>query len=470
MTYGRWLERARHELTQARERLLPSQPAVTLDDAGVAVAARQRVYLRLARLVELVVGGQPARADINPETVDVALRLPGDHATRLYLGLTGAAGVPQGAGLVAPPICRAGRHLAAAGEALAVAGDILASHAPPGRDPLTPEGVAMRAGAGYAAALADIAGLTRHMLAVDAGLPGWLLASHRLAGDIHASAVGRAWWAATGSLAALVHQVEVAAGGAPGLLPLLQVAPASRGGVPITSGKVAGAVLLAARDWMHRHPGQLRAAHLAAATRAGLAVSVLAESGAPGADVRAWNLAAHAASRLHSDPPHGEAVEVVKDLVRLARWVRPQPVGPDRPGSGGRRAGTVEGLAAVLPSLAEVLRTAAGTSVRHGHFFVVDRRDLERHTRGLIYRAATRWRVAEVTDDDIYRLRMALFEAASTALAASPAALRGNAPRLAKLAFATAVEPRHSADAAVPPDPAGHDHQRVSGRKGGRSR
>jgi hypothetical protein len=473
VTYGHWLQTARHELADARARL-PSDPAVTVDDVGATVAARQQVYLALARLVELVVGGQPARADIDRNTVDVALWQPGDRATRLYLGLTAAAGLDRRVAPTGAPICRVGRHLASAAQAVAVAGDILASHAPPIRQPRTPEGVAIRAGAGYTAALADIAGLTREMLRVDTGLPGWASASHPLAGDLYARAMVRARWACGGRLAALADRITSDAVDAPSLVHLLDVAPPAGRRTAITDGATAREGLLAARNWMHRNAAEVRITHLASASRLALAISALATPQAPGADWKSWSTVAHAVSKLHGSPAHDDAAGVAADLDSLARWARPDPSRPGhRPGNGHRRE-AIDNLAAVLPSVAEVLRVAIAKAARHGAFFVTRRSDLERAPRSLVYHAVTRWRVADPNDERIYRVQRALLDASASVLpprlTSVPSEFTRHASRLARLAFAAPAGTRPGAQPVVRADQAAPSQLPRPNRDSGRHR
>ncbi|MGI5213886.1 hypothetical protein [Plantactinospora sp. CA-290183] len=450
MTYGEWLSRAHEELTHSQARL-QSDPAVTLDDVGATVFARYRVYLRLARLLELVAGGQPARADVDRDTIDIALRMQaGDHTTRLYLGLTAAARLHR-AVPATPSICRVGRHLESAGEAVAVAGEILAGHAPPTRHPLTPEGVAIRAGAGQKAALADIAALAHDMLTVDAALPDWLSSSHRLAYSVYEAVADEARWASEGYLPEVIDQVRSDAGDAPPLLHLLEPPPIPAGVRAIRNGATARRSLVAARDWMHRNPGEVRAAHLAKATRAALAISALATPNARGADWRSWSAAAHAAGQLHGTPPHGPATQIARELDLVTSWVRPGPPRPAQLRSYGSRLEAIDKLAAALPSLAEVLSTATQSAARHGHFFVVGSRELERAPRSLVYHAVARWRVARPDDEQVYRLRSALSYVGSSALASAPPHLTRAAPRLAKLAFAATAgpEPKNYTEASI---------------------
>ncbi|NIL64859.1 hypothetical protein [Salinispora arenicola] len=167
-----------------------------------------------------------------------------------------------------------------------MAGEILAGHAPPAREPLTPEGVAIRAGAGRKAGLADLAVLTTDMLAIDAGLPEWLSGSHRLAYGAFETVADEARWTSNGHLTEVVHQLIADAGDAPSLLHLLEPPPVLAGRRAISDGASALHSLVATRDWMHRNPGEVRVMHLAKATQAALAVSALASPGAVGADWR----------------------------------------------------------------------------------------------------------------------------------------------------------------------------------------
>ncbi|MFK3984498.1 hypothetical protein ACI2K4_29505 [Micromonospora sp. NPDC050397] len=464
MTYGDWLRRAHEDLTRAQAHLR-SDPAVTFDDIGATAFARHRVYRRLAKLVELLTGEQPARPDIDRDTVNIALRIDaGNNATRLYLGLTAAARIdPRGAPTVAP-IGRVGRHLDRAAEAVAVAGEILASHTPPMREPVTPEGIAVRAGAGQKAALADIAALTHDMLSIDEGFPKWLSSSHSLASNVYAPVADEARWASGGRLVQLIREVRAEAGDAPSLLHLLEMPPVSGTGRAITEGATARNALIAARDWMYRNGDDVRAVHLAMATRVGLAISALATPNAVGADWRSWSAAAHAASQLHGTPPHGVAVDVARELGLVGRWVRPGTPRPSQHSLTGARLEAMDRLAAVLPSVAEVLSAAAQKAARRGNFFVAGHRALERAPGSLVYHAVTKWTVAPPDHEQIYRLRLALREVGASALASAPPHLPRVAPRLAKLAFAAAVEMEPNSVRGLAADPAVQQRRPDPGR------
>ncbi|MFI7025129.1 hypothetical protein ACIBMZ_20670 [Micromonospora sp. NPDC049900] len=421
---------------------------------GTTVAARHRVYDRLAKLVELVVGEQPARADIDRGTVDIALRMrSGDPTTKLYLGLTAAARTDRRANPAKAPICRVGRHLETAAEAVAVAGEILTGHAPPTQEPLTPEGVAIRAGAGRKAGLADIAMLSKDMLGVDAGLPEWLSGSHRLAYEVFEAVADEARWTSGGYLNDIVHQVMSDAGDAPSLLHLLEPPPVLAGRGTISDGASALRSLVTVRNWMHRNPGEVRAVHLAKAAQAALAVSTLASPAAVGADWRSWSAAAHSIGRLHGTPPHSPAAaQVARELDLVTRWVRPRPPRPGQLTSRSSRREAIDKLAAVLPSLAEVLRAATQQAARSGHFFVLGQRELDRVPKSLVYHAVARWCVAQPDDEQIHRVRSALAAVGTSALASAPPPLRRSAVRLAKLAFTATTSAESNQQARLPAD------------------
>jgi len=443
VTYGRWLRRAGDDLHLAYAQL-PAGTAVTLDDVGATLAGRRAVYLGLLRLVELVVGEQPARPDVDRQTVDFALRIPGEDTTRLYLALSSAAGAQLHLAPSLTPICAPGRALASAAEALAVAGDILASHAPTGRQPRTPEGVAIRAGADGAAGLTDIAALTHDLVRIDAGLADWARRSYASLGRRTPSkqvvqdtdvtgAIADARWASTDPMAALVRRTANKAHHGESLLRLLDMPPPVRRASPITDGASARAALIAVRNWMYQNVGDVRAAHVAAATRLGYLVCTLASPPAVGPAWRAWIVAAHAASALKGSPPHGAATEAVGVLERLARWARPTPnQAPYRLPQRTRRD-NIDDLAAVLPTFAEVIRRAVDHAARRGHFFVVDSRELERTPRSGIFHAVDRWRTSRIDDPQVSQLRTALWTASDPLKSRSTPA-RG-APRLARLAF-----------------------------------
>jgi hypothetical protein len=78
--------------------------------------------------------------------------------------------------------------------------------------------------------------------------------------------------------------------------------------------------------------------------------------------------------------------------------------------------------------------------------------------------------VTDTNDDGIWRLRSALYEAGASALASSSSELDNNAPRLAKLAFATAIRPEPSSRAGAPSDQTVQPALPTQGRREGHHR
>ncbi len=195
----------------------------------------------------------------------------------------------------------------------------------------------------------------------------------------------------------------------PNPLHLLTVASAADRRTPtIHSVDDAAAALLAARDWLYRNPGQVRGVHLAAATRLGLTLAVVATVNGqpiPGADPETWRRAAGAAQSLHGTPATGPATEVVADLDELTRWVRNR----DPNDLTGRRE--LAPIAAHLPNLAVTLRLATLAATDRGELFTTGPTQLVKTTGTALYHALGRWRPAHTDDEPLPALRRALAHA-----------------------------------------------------------
>ncbi|GGM86297.1 hypothetical protein ACFFX1_34190 [Dactylosporangium sucinum] len=445
MTFGHWLQETHNQLRAATgaTRLYPE---VSLGDAAALQLARSRLYNGLARLTELLTARRPSRVDIDRLRADLVLDGRGRPTSKFCLALHVAATVePHGLvaadGVSADQLARraelsveaasaAVRHLMAAADAVETAGDILASHVPSRERAATPEGRAIRSRAGVPAALADVGRLALDLLNFDARLPVWL--RRRPVSDAESLApykpvIDAARWARGCGLRSIADELISASVSEPNMLRLLDIAPA--GGRPLLSEDSAHAAIRAftsCRDWIYRNPGQVRAAHLAAGTRLGLAIAVLA--GEPDLARHAWRRVAMHAARLHSSPPWGDAIAIVGELNDLTRWVRANAA-PDV---------ELRHLAADLPTLAGVLRAGALRAVERGEFFVAETPRLTRPARGILY-ATTTWRIAHVDDTSVRQVQRMLHRVSSATPTAPIDTLPGRTvPRLAESSFSTA--------------------------------
>jgi hypothetical protein len=468
MTYGYWLGRAHDRLVAARADV-PAELAVDQEDVAAALVAHRRIYHGLARLVEVLSGGRPARGDLDRHTAGIALqRANAPRPARLYAGLRAAARAEGSYPDAATPACRVSVHLAAAADAVGVAADILASHAPPGSRPVTPEGVAIRAGAGVRAGMATIAQLAHGILLIDMSLPAWVTASSPGLVQPHRQAISAARWASNSRLPGLAREMVADGDRQPQLLHQLPIAPATGRATPTIDIAHAATGLTRARDWLYRNPDQVRAAHLAAAVRLGLAVSVIARPGTPGAHTNAWHAAATCLPDLSGSPPAAETRDIVLDLDALARWVRGQDRHTQQP-IPRRHRDAVDRLAAGLPALAEVLRGAVGEAARRGDLFVAGPVELAPTTRRLVHYAITTWKVADERDAPLPQLRLSLAQACARPAVTAPPPVPPAASRLAKLAFlplTVVTHPANRPSSTDERDNGGHEAHRDARRRG----
>ena len=458
MTYGHWLQRA-HEHLRAARNATRQDAALSRGDAAALEIARNRCYEGLARLVEFLDGGQPVSVDISRPDAELVMDGTRRPVAKLYLGLRVAARIePHGPGAAADGVPReqvakraqlmveaasaTTRHLAMAADAVSTAGDVLASHIPPRLRPYTPEGAAIRAGAGVAAALADVGKLTLDLLFVDARLPTWVRhrpTRTRADRDAYRPVAEAARWATGSGLIMVANTLIVQADTQPNLLRLLDLAPyPSRPAALTDSIDAAARTFTACRDWMYRNPDQIRVAHLAAGTRLGLTITVLTGQDRPFPDghTDAWRRAASLAAQMHGSPPIGQAAAIVDDLNDLTNWVREQhQLAPDAASRAGRTSAPGR-LAVDLATLAGVLRDGAFKATERGELFVAEEPRLDRPVRGMVY-ASTTWRTARHDDTLVRQLRRTLLDAsASTPTAPIDNLPYRTAPRIASQAFA----------------------------------
>ncbi|MBO4140185.1 hypothetical protein J5U46_08525 [Micromonospora tulbaghiae] len=375
------------------------RPADNAADINAAVLARSAVYAQLARATELLVGGRPVPEVPDRAGASTILRRRGQRLTQLYVGLRAATIVerkfpPSPNRVTAEPA----RSLHRAADAVGVIADILASHVPPGQGPRTPEGLAIRAGGGVQAGIADIARLTSILVMVDLALPRWLSHGRGHLTEIYRPVAETARWTASSGLGGIARELIAAGRDQPPLDGLdiarspLNPAPSVR-----TVDDAIGAVA-AARSWMWQHPGQVTGAHLQLGTQLGLAAHILVSDGEP-TMVGGWRQAAVAAADLRATPPVGPARDAAAELAEVLRWARSQAaVGHNERAELGDKQ--VVRLSSELPFLAATLHRGLSAALQRGELFVKAEMPLARPAGSLIFRATERWRPA-VSDDDV---------------------------------------------------------------------
>lgn len=428
MTFGGLLDKARRSLSAA-EATLTTEPPTQTGQVIALITPRRDVYAGLARLVTLLHGGRPARADRSADAAGRAAR-HADCRTAVYLGLDAATRLavryeqPMGvADSAAVPLRRAA-------DAIDAAGDLIATHVEPHRRPRTPEGAAIRAGGGVAAALADVGTLTRRMLSVDANLVEWIQRADPRLVERLAPMTDGVVSTLSGALGHAAEELVVDAA-APRLLDLLTPAAyLSDAPAAVTSVSDVVDALVAVRDWLWKEPGQVHAVHLRIATQFGVAVSAVTASAndVDQTGLRAWRRASAAASQIDGSTPRGPSADTAETLKDLLRWAHER-----LDGSAAVSLGSESGqcrLAAELPILAEALHRGVPHVVRRRDLFVGDTA-LHRPPGALIHYATVSWRVATMTDDSV--------EAMSRALAMIKPTRRSMQPLTALSASPTAV-------------------------------
>ncbi|GGM22577.1 hypothetical protein ACFFX1_11040 [Dactylosporangium sucinum] len=394
MTVGHWTDQASASLRAAAD-AMAGRDVVHADAALGVIHARRDAYAGLAHLAELLVGDRPLRPEPTRADAGAVLRDHSrTHLSRMRVGLYAATVIdgPPYPPADAPrtPVDQAMRRVA---DAVGVAGDIIASHIQPGQRPRTPEGVAIRAGGGVRAALADVGRLTRQLLAVDAKLPGWLRRAdpHDLGRFGPPAAAAR--WATRSRLRVVAEQVIEDGAGLEPLLRLLDAAPASRGTVPaVETADQAVAALATARTWLWQHPDQVQAEHLLLATQLGLAVHTIAgahTTGDPVVQLREWRRAAKALADLHGAPTAAPGRPAAAELAETLRWTRDR-LHPRDGEPAGQRVDQVARLHADLPLLAEALHRAVPHTVARGELFRGEP-DLHKPLGKQLFYARTNW-------------------------------------------------------------------------------
>ncbi|MFC4066714.1 hypothetical protein [Actinoplanes subglobosus] len=448
MTIGHWQAEASAAL-QTADQAMRGQSA-TAAEAYAVIDARSRVYGQLARGVEQLAGGRPVAEVPSRETAALLMDRSGQSLTRLYVGLRLAMTdgryppLPADPGAVAVALRRAA-------DAIGVAGDILATHLPSRGRRASPEGRAIRSGGGVAAALGDIARLTRLALEVDARLVDWLDDRSPAAAETYRPVLEAAWWTTQGRLADAAGDLVAGAAGQPRLLDELEMSRQPLDPVPtVETAAEAIAAVTAARDWLWQHRDQTVVEHLRLATRLGLevhvALAVGAENTAPTPELTQWRAAAVAAAQLRGTPAAFTARDATAELAEALRWVHGNgPVGAVRDPS---RVPELARLAERLPGLANTLYAGLRDAVQRGDVFVPGEAVLVRPRGALVYRAVQQWRPGVAADDEVRAVGQILMRLSGPVAGAAVAAAGFPAPTRTAQTSTRAVKPAGGVPAA----------------------
>jgi hypothetical protein len=416
MTYGHWLDHAQAALAEAAAAAGRDTAGGHADTAGV-MAARRRTYLELRRLAGLISGVDAPEATTGHADLLVNA---GRRMSKAGPGVILGAGCWAAAGPVTPsrpaPISALGRHLAEAATALSTAGDILASHLDPGRRPRTPEGAALRAGAGRTGGLADIASLAHAAVQVDRRLPRWLGRTDPTLRTVYRPVIDAAGWWTRSRYPTVLRQIAAHSDGT-SVLRTLDVAPAGSRATqlrPITNLADITDVVDTSRAWLFGHAAQATVGQVAAAARLAIAICATAirTPGAAADEVGASGNRWKAVVRtLGHVADLGGAVDssIVDRCVAATGWLAgriygAQPIHPQWTDTVKALHGKLLGLADA--SHAAMLHAVVGGSVCVRSFSDETERGFER--RGLIHHAAGRWQRASLDDASIEEVLDAL--------------------------------------------------------------
>ncbi|WP_157562829.1 hypothetical protein [Micromonospora chokoriensis] len=405
MTIGQWYNEA-HQALRTASTAMGRSRALAAADINATVIARSAIYTQLARATALLVGGRPVAEAPDRARATAILARHGQSLTQLYVGLHAAAVVDrQFPASPATAVAGPARSLRRAVDAIGVIGDILASHVPPGQTPRTPEGLAVRAGGGVQAGLADIARLTSATIMIDIALPGWLDQRRGHLTEICRPAAEAARWTANSRLSAVARELIALGRGQPRLHGLDVARPPLNPAPPVSTPGDAVAAVSAARTWMWQNPSELTSVHLQLGTQLGLAVHVLSSTGDP-TMIGGWRQAAIAAADLRATPPVGPARDTVAELTEVLRWLR--SLGKGEPGE--RHLQQISRLNSELPIMAATLHKGLSAALQRRDLFVKDEGVLQRPAGSLVFRAAERWRPALRDDDVVQDLVRALLQ------------------------------------------------------------
>jgi len=443
MTFGYWHDQAQRGLAAAADAVQGGE-VVSSEDIGYAIVARSQVYRRLARVTELLLGYRPVAELPSRGGAEMLFARRGQSLSRFYVGLCLAAETSE-TGRPDKAAPGPGKAINQAAEAIAVMSDIVASHAPFGRAPRSPEGMAIRAGGGVSAGLRGVARLAAQAERFDQRFARWIDEAAPVAEDFRADRdVAR--WSGSGRISAAARELMSEVPASPALWDL-DVAPAAAmapsGALAVGTAGEAAAALDSARIWMWRTSREVTVAHLQVSTQLGLALQ-LAGGGSDPQMTRGWRRAAIAATKLQGTPPlDASGRAVIEQVVEVLRWVR----GPADAEVAPRRADFAQ-LNAKLPELAATVDKGLRSAVRRRDLFVKGDSVLVRVPGKVTYEAVSRWRPAR-SEDELVRevgagLRQIHTPTTDTASArASVAALAFVQPRSGQAEQGGAAVPRH---------------------------
>jgi hypothetical protein len=414
MTYGHWLRRCHDELEAARAGMAET-PQLGAADAAALEFGRGRVYRALARTADVLNdcarSASVGRGAVSRRRQDVAAK-----RDALVSSLHAAAELPSCGDRCGGPASETAHRLMAAAEALGASLDVLASHLGPDGRPLSLEGEAVGRGEGLPGGFSDIAALAIDMLHVDGTMSRWIgrRPVHRPSDRRSYDGVKQqARQVSSGRLRRSARAVIADSAGAECWMRRLRTAvPSADQSVDTDPVRAASAMLASCREWISRHPGEVRLDHLHPACR--LAETLLAAHGpctSPASGAFAcWRAAASITAGLQGARPLPDSRDVAHTLLELTGWLQllPRASHHGRDDHNEHREALGE-LVDQLPALAEVLIRGLQYAVRRGEIFVTG----DGNHGGLDHLlGAASWHVATYGDEPIRGLDAALLAAA----------------------------------------------------------
>ncbi|MDT5029372.1 MAG: hypothetical protein QOE61_5798 [Micromonosporaceae bacterium] len=409
MTYGRWLDDSHTALIGAQA-AMAQVTAVGYADAAEVVSERDRCLRALIRLVGLVSGVTQTRGSSRPVDLDAAvINTVKDPTARMLLRAMPRAFTTPARHGDEPRRWVTATFLRSAADNASVAADILASHIDPTNGPRTPQGAAVRLGAGRTAALAEFAVVMTEFVNVDRHLAACLdsgaMGRPPAAAVIHADTIEalRSWSTSgnPGTIAAIATMSRE-----PGIVRQLEVASVlQQPDLPRTPNTVAecGELIEDFRLWAFRHPNDAGVYHVSAATRVGLLITTALPHPTDAAR-HGWREAAQALSQVAARQPLSPDLRAT-ELGHIADLLRTDPTtfDPDELSLLGTR----------LPGLADTIDTVTRHAVRHGALLTKKTTIDTATTRAGVFRAIGSWVPATLDDPAVEALLAGLGQAAS---------------------------------------------------------
>jgi hypothetical protein len=408
MTYGRWLDDTHTALIGAQA-AMPLK-AVGYADAAEVVSERDRCLRALIRLVELASGVSQNRRSRPAELDPAAINALKDLNARMLLRAMPRAFMTAAHHGDEPCRSAAATFLRSAAENASVAADILASHIDPTNGPRTPEGAAIRLGAGRGAALAELAIVMTEFVNVDRHLAAWLGSGAPrqppAVGVLHGDMIEalRSWSTSAnpGTIAAIAMMPRE-----PGIVRQLEVASVlRRPDLPRTPNTVDECAELIEdfRLWAFRHPNESGVYHLSAATRVGLLITTALPHPTDAAR-NGWRGAAQALSQIAARPPLRPDLRAT-ELGHIADLLRTGPTTFDRD--------ELSLLGTRLPGLADTIDNITRRVVHRGALLSKIQTIDAATTRAGVFRAPVTWVTATLDDPAVEALLAGLGQAASS--------------------------------------------------------